>query len=73
MVKRRQKLPGAAGDIALCFKDFDRLVDRDFEAGFEAGPSCQPHSAAFDKLLRLGAGFRDPALHKEKVESHFHK
>lgn len=73
MVKRRQKLPGAPRNIVLFFKDFDRLVDRYFEAGLEVGPSCQANGAPLDEVLRFGAGFRDPALNQKEVESHFHK
>jgi hypothetical protein len=72
MVQPGQKLPGAACDIVLCFKDFDGLFDRNFQAGLEAGPSLHPDSAPLDEVLRFG-DFRDPALNQKEVESHFHK
>ncbi len=71
MVQSRQKLPGAARNITFNFKDFNRPIDWNLQAGLEVGPPFDADSAAPYKFLRLGAGFRDTAPDEEKIEFAF--
>jgi hypothetical protein len=73
VVQRGEKLPGAARNIALCFKDFDRFFDGYLQAGLQVRPSSHSDKAALDEVSRFGTRFHHSTLHQKEIESHFHK